>query len=75
MGPRDWTSSPSTDGDYDNDGDDFLGWQGEFGSSSRSASGTVSEPAAALLMMIIVSAVASFQPCRKAERVSKVVSV
>ena len=66
------------DGDYDNDGDvdgaDFLGWQAEFGSGGGSASGIVPEPAAALLMMIIVSAVACFQRCRKAERLSELVS-
>ena len=67
-----------SDGDYDNDGDvdgdDFLGWQAEFSSGGGPISGTVPEPAAALLMMILVSAVACFQRCRRAERVSKLVS-
>ena len=66
-----------TDGDYDNDGDvdgdDFLGWQAEFGPGGGSASGIVPEPATALLMVVLVSAVACFQRCRRAERVSKLV--
>jgi len=50
------TGAQKSDGDYDNDGDvdgdDFLGWQAEFGSGSGSASAAVPEPTSVLLAFL-----------------------
>jgi hypothetical protein len=44
------------DGDYDNDGDvdgdDFLGWQAEFGSGGG-GSGAVPEPASGVIVLLV----------------------
>ena len=48
-----------SDGDYDNDGDvdgdDFLGWQSEFGAGAGAASGSVPEPASALILALLIA--------------------